>query len=77
MAVWSKVLPLTARCLSPLRDCPDGRVVKGAASDCSLPLTTAPFGIPFVTCEKVASDLGLGGGFCPVFLNHLHLLFMN
>ena len=27
MAVWSKVLLLTARCLSPLRACPDGRVV--------------------------------------------------
>ena len=27
MAVWSKVLPLTASCLSPLRACPDGCVV--------------------------------------------------
>ena len=27
MAEWSKVLPLTARCLSPLRACPDGQVV--------------------------------------------------
>ena len=60
------VRPLTARCLSPLRACPDGRVVKGAATDCSLPLTTAPYGILFVACEKVASDLGLGRGFFQV-----------
>ena len=26
-AVWSKVLPLTASCLLPLRVCPDSRVV--------------------------------------------------
>ena len=36
MAVWSKALPLTASCLSPL---------------------------PGLACEKVASDLWLGGGF--------------
>ena len=36
MAVWSKVLPLPASCLSPL---------------------------PRFECEKVAGDLGLGGGF--------------
>ena len=40
MAVWSKALPLTASCLSPL---------------C--------VGIPPGACEKVASDLGLCGGF--------------
>ena len=40
MAVWSKALTLTARCLSPLRACPDGHVVSEAASDCSLSLTT-------------------------------------
>ena len=27
MAAWSKALPLTDSCLSPLRACPDGRVV--------------------------------------------------
>ena len=39
MAVWSKVPPLTARCLS-----------------------TTWVRIPVWTCEKVTSDLGLGGG---------------
>ena len=41
MAMWSKVLPLTASCLSPLS------------------------GIEFYLghVKKVASDLGLGGGF--------------
>ena len=31
---WSKALPLTADCLSPLRAFPDGRVVLGIAADC-------------------------------------------
>ena len=43
--------------------CSDGRVVLGAATDCTLPLTTAWVRIPTWACEKVASDLGLGGGF--------------
>ena len=40
MAEWSEMLTLTGRCLSPLKACPNGRVVLGVASDCSLPLTT-------------------------------------
>ena len=40
MAEWSTALPLTAHCLSPLRACPDGWVVYGFATDCSLSLTT-------------------------------------
>ena len=39
MAMWPKVLSLTASCLSPLRTCPYGRVVQGVATDCSLSLT--------------------------------------
>ena len=33
----------------------------GAATDCTLSLTTAWVRIPAWACEKVASDLGLGG----------------
>ena len=33
------------------------------ATDCTLSLTTACVRIPTWACEKVASDLGLGGGF--------------
>ena len=66
MAEWSKALPLTARFLSPLRACPDGCVVLVADTDCSQSLTTAPFGILFMACEKVPNDLGLGCGFCQV-----------
>ena len=39
--VWFKALPLTARCLLPLRVCPDGRVVCGVATYCWLFRTTA------------------------------------
>ena len=45
MAEWSTALPLTAHCLSPLRACPDGWVVYGIATDCSLSLTTE--GLPW------------------------------
>ena len=45
MAKCSKVLPLTASCLS---------------------ITTALVQISAGAYEKVASDLGLGGGFCKV-----------
>ena len=48
MAVWSTALPLTVSCLSPLRACPDGRVVYGAATDCELSLTTE--GLPWWPC---------------------------
>ena len=44
------------------RACSDGRVVLGTAPDCLLCLTTAWVRIPALACEKVASDLGLGGG---------------
>ena len=40
MAEWSKVLLQTVCCLSPLRACPDGRVVVGVATDCSLSHTS-------------------------------------
>ena len=43
--------------------CCDGRVIKGNATDCTLSLTTAWVQIPAWAYEKVASDLGLGGGF--------------
>ena len=43
--------------------CSDGLVVLGAATDCTLSLTTAWVRIPAWACEKVASNLGLGGGF--------------
>ena len=33
------------------------------SNDCTLSLTTAWVRIPTWACEKVASDLGLGGGF--------------
>ena len=45
MAEWSIALPLTARCLSPLRVCPDGQVVFSIVTDCSLPLNTE--GLPW------------------------------
>ena len=45
--------------------CSDGRVVYGAATDCTLSLTTAGVRIPVCACEKVASDLELGSGFSP------------
>ena len=38
-------------------------VVEGAATECMLSLTTAWVRILAWACEKVASDLGLGGGF--------------
>ena len=41
----------------------DGRVVSGTATDWTLSLTIAWVWIPAWACEKVASDLGLGGGF--------------
>ena len=46
---------------------PDGRVVQGVATDCWRTLTTAQVQIPGSgACEKVASDLGLGGGLSPL-----------
>ena len=48
MALWSKALPLTASCLSPL---------PGFKSQARL-------------YEKVAGDLGLGGGFSRVLYTY-------
>ena len=45
-------------------------MVWGAATDCTLSLTTAWVRIPAWACEKVASDLGLGGGFRRVLRVH-------
>ena len=39
------------------------RSINGAGADCSLSLTTARVRIPAGACEKVNSDLGVGGGF--------------
>ena len=46
--------------LFPRGACSDGRVVKGAATDCMLSLTIAWVRILVLACEKVTSDLGLG-----------------
>ena len=45
MAMWSNALPLTACCLSSVRAYPDGRVVWGVVTDCSLSLITE--GLPW------------------------------
>ena len=57
MGVWSKVLPLTASRLSPLRACPDDRVVYRDITDRELTLTTARLRIAGRACENVASDI--------------------
>ena len=46
MARWSRGLPLTASCLSPLRTCPDSRVVKvlPLTASCLSPLRICPDG---------------------------------
>ena len=59
MVEWSKWLPLTDPCLSPLRVCPDGRVFQGVASDCSQSISTARVKILAGESEKVV--IGLGG----------------
>ena len=41
-------------------------VRSGAATDCTLSITSACVRIPAWACEKVASDSGLGGGFIRV-----------
>ena len=64
MTELSRVLQLTTSHLSPLRAYPDDRVVKCVATDFYLPLTTAQLRILARACEKVATDLGLGNGFC-------------
>ena len=48
MAVWSNALPLTARCLSPLRARLDGCLVLCVATDCLLSLTAE--GLPWWPC---------------------------
>ena len=70
MAVWSMALQLTARCLSPLRACPDGRVVYGIATDCSLSLTTE--GLPWSLCGQRSCHWLLAvSHHCPGFESHL------
>ena len=58
MAVWSKILPLTATCLSPLRACPlavRSKVLPLIAS-CLPPLKACPDGR---VVEGVATDCSL------------------
>ena len=70
MVLWFKVLPLTAFCLSLLPKVLGPAMM--AVWSKALPLTArclSPlpwFEFPSKASEKVASDLQLGNGFCPV-----------
>ena len=53
----------TIPCYALPETCPDSYMVYGIATDCQLFLSTLWVRIPRGACEKVASELQLGGGF--------------
>ena len=63
-------IQITTDATTIVSTCPDGQVVLGFTTDCLLSLNTAWVQILIRTCEKVASDLGLGNGFSQLLVSY-------